>query len=131
MESIQKVINLIKKTGDKVVILDKIGGLDCVIMTINDYEKLVLGKADIMGLTETELLDKINRDIEIWKGSQENNHLPIDQRDFAPELDRNIDLPIDQSFNEIPVIDIAQDFSLNLDNSTDEDDDRYYFEPVE
>ncbi len=131
MESIEKVINLIKKTGDKVVILDKFGGLDCVVMAISDYEKLVLGKSDIKGLTEDELLDKINRDIEIWKGSQESGHLPIDQRDFSQELDRNIGLPIDPNFNEIPVIDVTQDFSLNLDNSEDEDDDRYYFEPVE
>ena len=131
MESIQRVINLIKKTGDKVVILDKNDDLDCVIMTINDYEKLVIGKADIKGLTEDELLDKINRDIEIWKDSQENEHLPIDQHDFSQELDKNSELVIDYGFNEMPTEFINPDFSLNLDESDDEDDDRYYFEPVE
>jgi len=131
MESIQRVISLIKKTGDKVVILDKNDDLDCVIMTINDYEKLVLGKSEIMGLTEDELLDKINRDIEIWKDSQENVHLPIDQHDFSQELDKNNNFPIEPSFNEISAADTNQDFSLNLDESDEDDDDRYYFEPVE
>ena len=131
MESIQKVINLIRKTGDKIVILDKNSDLNCVIMTINDYEKLVLGRAEIKGLTEDELLDKINRDIEIWKDSQENEHLPIDQLDFSQELDKNSEPIIDYNFNEIPVSPVSQDFSLNLDNSDEEDDDRYYFEPVE
>lgn len=131
MESIQKVINLIRKTGDKVVILDKSGDLDCVIMTINDYEKLVIGKSEIKGLTEDELLDKINRDIEIWKDSQESEHLPIDQYDFSQELDKNSEPIIDYNFNEIPANPLNQDFSLNLDNSEEEDEDRYYFEPVE
>ena len=58
MESIQKVINLIKKTGDKVVILDKNDDLSCVVMTVADYEKLVLGQSGLQGLTEEELLDK-------------------------------------------------------------------------
>ncbi|NCN07134.1 hypothetical protein GW933_00410 [Candidatus Falkowbacteria bacterium] len=131
MESIQKVINLIKKTGDKVVILDKSGDLDCVIMNISDYEKLVFGKTEVKGLTEDELLDKINRDIEIWKDSQENGHLPIDQHDFSQELDKNSEPLIDYNFNEMPPVASNQDFSLNLDNSEEEDEDRYYFEPVE
>lgn len=131
MEPIQKVINLIKKTGDKVVILDKNGDLDCVIMTINDYEKLVLGKAEIKGLTEDELLDKINRDIEIWKDSQENEHLPIDQRDFSQELGKNNEFEVNPDFNEIPFSVSNQDFSLNLDNSEEDEEDRYYFESVE
>ncbi|MDO8669155.1 MAG: hypothetical protein Q7K65_02590 [Candidatus Buchananbacteria bacterium] len=131
MESIQRVINLIKKTGDKVVILDKNDNLDCVIMTISDYEKLVLGRSEIKGLTEDELLDKINRDIEIWKDSQENDHLPIEQHDFSQELDKNDEFMIDPNFNDIPVSALNGDFSLNLDNSDEEDEDRYYFEPVE
>lgn len=131
MESIQKVINLIKKTGDKVVILDKNSDFDCVIMTIGDYEKLVLGKSEIKGLTEDELLDKINRDIEIWKDSQENEHLPIDQHDFSQEFDQDEDDLSPFRFNEIRSSAFSRDFSLNLDNSEEEEEDRYYFEPVE
>ena len=146
MESLQKIINLIKKTGDKAVILDKNGDLSCVVMTVADYEKLVLGQSGIQGLTEEELLDKINRDIEIWKDSKEIDHLPIDQYDFSQELDKKDDSwLVDDSSDLSNQLDNGldnDDFSLNLDNSQgvidggilddeDEDEDRYYFEPVE
>ena len=142
MESLQKITNLIKKTGDKAVILDKNGDLSCVVMTVADYEKLVLGQSGIQGLTEEELLDKINRDIEIWKDSKEIEHLPIDQYDFSQELAKNNDSWLGDDFNNTPETVNSNNFSLNLDNSKgvidggilddeDEDEDRYYFEPVE
>ena len=145
MESIQKVINLIKKTGDKVVILDKNDDLSCVVMTVADYEKLVLGQSGLQGLTEEELLDKINRDIAIWQDSQENGHLPIDQHDFSQDLAQNSQSARDSSFDDTPwpavdEIDENNYFLLNSDDfkespinelSEDEDEDRYYFESVE
>ena len=148
MESLQKITNLIKKTGDKAVILDKNGDLSCVVMTVADYEKLVLGQSGIQGLTEEELLDKINRDIEIWKDSKEIEHLPLDQYDFSQELDKNNDSWLANDSATTPRSVDADldndDFSLNLDNSREltedgllededeeEDEDRYYFEPVE
>lgn len=145
MESWQKIVNLIKKTGDKAVILDKNGNLSCVVMTVADYEKLVLGQSGIWGLTEEELLDKINRDIEIWKDSKEIEHLPIDQHDFSQELDKNDHSWLDDGRSALPDLLDTDNFSLNLDNSDestedeedelsedeDEEDDRYYFEPVE
>ncbi len=67
----QKAINLAKKTGDKLIIFDssKSDGA-FVLMSVKDYENLVFGKSEVRGLTEDELLDKINRDIAIWKSDQ-------------------------------------------------------------
>lgn len=68
----QKAIDLIKKTGDKLIIFDSAKQDSAyVIMGLKDYENLVLGKSEVRGLTENELLDKINRDIAIWKSEQE------------------------------------------------------------
>ncbi len=114
MANIQKVIDLIKKTGDKVVIVNENGDPDYVLMSLADYENLVFGKAEVRGLTEGELLDKINRDIAIWKSDQEMGDLPIDQYNFAREIGDYGDFEEETS-----------NFSENLDN------DRYYFEPVE
>ena len=92
-----------------------------MIMTVADYEDLILGKSGVSGLTEVELLDKINRDIAIWKDSQELRELSVDQYNFAKDLGDYIpegNLPNlgDNSGNE----------AANI-----VDEDRYYFEPVE
>jgi len=68
----EKAINLVKKTGDRLIVFDS-AKLDnvYVVMSLKDYENIVLGKSEVRGLTEDELLDKINRDIAIWKSDQE------------------------------------------------------------
>jgi hypothetical protein len=132
MESLNKIVSLIKKTGDKAIVLDTNGYPGYVMMTIADYERLILSKSDIKGLTEDELLDKINRDIEMWKDSNESEHFPIDQHDFSVDLEKKESSMPDSGFNNIPVPALFEDFSLNLDkNDDEEEEDRYYFEPVE
>lgn len=120
MPNFQKLVNLLKKTGDKAIILDESGEPGYVIMTVADYEELILGKSGVSGLTEVELLDKINRDIAIWKDSQELRELAVDQYNFAKELGDYVD---------------GEDLSNFSDNSHDAvnviDEDRYYFEPIE
>lgn len=68
-KQLKQIIDLIKKTGDKLVILDQ-KGVGFVMMAVKDYEKLILAKSEVKDLTEDELLDKINRDIAIWKVNQ-------------------------------------------------------------
>ncbi|MDD4271508.1 MAG: hypothetical protein PHF50_01745 [Patescibacteria group bacterium] len=71
-DQLQKAINLAKKTGDKLIVFDSSKPDNMfVVMSLKDYENLVLGKSEVRGLTEDELLDKINRDIAIWKSDQE------------------------------------------------------------
>ncbi len=69
---LQKAINLSKKTGDRIIVFDNHKSDNVfVVMSLNDYENLVLGRSEVRGLTENELLDKINRDIAIWKSDQD------------------------------------------------------------
>lgn len=63
---LNKIIGLIQKTGDKCVVFNQTNEA-YVVMTLKDYEKLVLGKSEVHNLTEDELLDKINRDIAVWR----------------------------------------------------------------
>lgn len=70
-DQLQKAINLAKKTGDRLIVFDSAKPDNTfVVMSLKDYENLVLGKSEVRGLTEDELLDKINRDIAIWKSEQ-------------------------------------------------------------
>jgi len=72
INQLNKAIELIKKTGDRLLIADSAHPeYVSVLMNLNEYEKLILGKSEVRGLTEDELLDKINRDIAIWRNEQE------------------------------------------------------------
>ena len=71
---LQQAINLAKKTGDRLIVFDSAQADEAyVVLTLRDYENLVLGKSEVRSLTEDELLDKINRDIAIWKSKQDFN----------------------------------------------------------
>lgn len=71
-DQFSKAINLAKKTGDRLIVFDSAKPDNAfVILALNDYENLILGKSEVRGLTEDELLDKINRDIAIWKSEQD------------------------------------------------------------
>ena len=70
-KQLQKLIDLSNKTGDRLVVFDPQNEQSAyVIMGVDDYESLAVGRSEVRGLTEDELLDKINRDIAIWKSDQ-------------------------------------------------------------
>ncbi len=87
---LEKAINLSKKTGDRVIVVDKYNENDIfVVMSLDEYEKIISQglnrNSETRGLTEGELIDKINRDIANWKSDQRdlNNNLEFD--DFYSE----------------------------------------------
>lgn len=70
-KQLRKAISLAKKTGDRLIVYDSSNQEDpFVVMSFDEYEKMVTTRSEVRGLTEDELLDKINRDIAIWKSEQ-------------------------------------------------------------
>ena len=127
MNSLEKVLNLIKKTGDKCIILDTEGNPGYLVMTLKDYEKLLLGKRDLENLTEDELLDRINRDVAVWRAAQEDEKL-ANWDAFQSVLEDA----------KKPLHGVEQDpkdpFDKLLNKPVEEQievEDKYYFEPVE
>ena len=93
---LQKAIDLVKKTGDRLVVYDiHRAGNAYVVMSLDEYEKLALGRNEIRDLTENELLDKINRDIAVWKNEQYDKEEARTERAFtAPNnFDSNYETP--------------------------------------
>lgn len=118
--ALDRIIRLIQKTGDRVIVVDQSGEPNYVLMGVADYERLVLINSGVEGLTEDEMLAKINRDIELWKQTREPDDIPLDQRDFSGALGL--------SGTEAGP---DGDFYLNLDDKSPVTEDHYYFEPVE
>ncbi|HBA36966.1 TPA: hypothetical protein DCZ15_03795 [Candidatus Falkowbacteria bacterium] len=83
-EQLKKILNLVKKTGDRVIVFDGNAPDDSyVIMNFDNYSELaatgnsgnfspVSAKSEVKSdqtenLTEEDLTDKINREISMWK----------------------------------------------------------------
>jgi len=97
--ALKKIIDLVRRTGDKCIILDEKQS-PYVLLKLSDYEKLVGQQPSwepVTRLTESELLDKINRDIAVWRSSQEpdEDEVAINiEKDLANDWnDRHDDYP--------------------------------------
>ncbi|MBD3359697.1 MAG: hypothetical protein GF365_03265 [Candidatus Buchananbacteria bacterium] len=102
MKKLKRILDLIRKTGDRYIFDDNQGN-NFIILNINDYENLVLKNSLLKDLSEEELLNKINKDIAVWKEAQSEEQ--------AEQLSGNL-----------------LDFKETNDNMGE---DQYYFEPVE
>ncbi|OIO48175.1 MAG: hypothetical protein AUJ34_03645 [Parcubacteria group bacterium CG1_02_41_12] len=115
-KQIQKVFDLINKTGDRCIILSENTPSAYAIMSLEEYERLALGRSEVSSLTEDQFLDKINRDIAVWKSQQE---VAIEN----PELEDN---------HEHDSGNYLADYSENFDWDEEEEEaeEPYYFEKV-
>jgi hypothetical protein len=115
---LQRAMEIAKKTGDRLIVFDNAKSSDpYVVLGLDEYERLAIKRADVRGLTEDELLDKINRDIATWKSEREffNEYLKRDdyETDYADETED------DECEDEEPA------------SLADELEEELYFEPEE
>ena len=103
MKNLNKILELIRKTGDRYLFEDETGDL-YIILSAKDYESLIFKYSEVKNFSEEELLNKINKDIAIWKATQEDEKLLEDWQDLEPKTEEK---------------------------SKEENEDQYYFEPVE
>ena len=90
---LQKAIAIANKTGDRLIVYNMVDSDDpFVLMSLDEYEKLVIKRTNIKDLTEDELLDKINRDIAVWKNEQITSVAEETKQDytFSPSDKENI-----------------------------------------
>lgn len=94
MQRLQKIFRLVKKTGDKIIVMSENENADFLLMPLTEYEKIIDNTNDVKNLTEAELLDKINRDIALWKNAQ------TDDFDFGPAYYAHKDLTDENDFSD-------------------------------
>lgn len=106
-DNLKKIIQLMKKTGDRCVVFDSHANETFVVMSLSEYETLIDKHQEISTLTEIEFLDRINREIAIWKSAQEEESF---------------------SDSEFPLIKKDDDIH---DKKKTADEDVFYFEPID
>lgn len=77
--SYDRLIDLAQRTGDRLIVHNPIEGQNTVIMSVDEYEKLLDNQGhsgfrgfDIRELSSDQMLDQINRDIAIWRSEKED-----------------------------------------------------------
>lgn len=115
-ESLDQILELIKKTGDRCVVIDRATENNYVVMSIKDYERLALGSSPLPAQQETaaEKLEKIAVKEEIKQSILPLGAVPIEELSESArpdwwEEETEKPQPLEEKPNE----------------------DRYYLEPVE
>lgn len=125
-QKLDKVLALVAKTGDKIVVVSE-NHEPYVVMSLGDYEKLLTSSHALHDLTETELMNKINRDIAIWKAAQvDENQMANDYNLEQFKLDT---LSQSQTENNSEIQNSPE--ITDVDKSTEEEEEKYYLEPVD
>ncbi|RJR32040.1 type II toxin-antitoxin system Phd/YefM family antitoxin [Candidatus Parcubacteria bacterium] len=99
---LKKLINFIEKTGDRCIVINDKAEPQYVILSFGAYEKLIENTGNIKELTEDGLLEKINKDVALWKSVQDKAKL--EELDVADKEEKK---------------------------QKKEDNESYYFEPVD
>ncbi|PIR76101.1 MAG: hypothetical protein COU32_04055 [Candidatus Magasanikbacteria bacterium CG10_big_fil_rev_8_21_14_0_10_42_10] len=100
MASFERIFNLAKKTGDRMIVFDSTIGDGFAAIPIDEYEAMVTDPRNITSLSGDELLEQINDDIAVWRAHQED----IDREEFADTLE-------DSLAEEPPFDPFGEDFS--------------------
>ncbi|MEK7131372.1 MAG: hypothetical protein AAB797_01375 [Patescibacteria group bacterium] len=126
---LNRVIKLIKRTGDKTVIMDNESDAVMMLMDLGAYEKMLDNHTGVEKLTEEELMEKINRDVAIWRASNDNDKEKVETFDkVVPPAVVAENAPI--VLNKIQDIHAEQEHSA-ADIVAEEEEEKFYLEPVE
>lgn len=133
---LDKIVNLIKKTGDNSIILDSHGEPQYVVMSFEKYQKMVTADKDLAGLTESQLLEKINEDVAAWRQSNAGNSEIMENLSELPDVNNQVTnsvLPsaeVEKSL-ESPENSLNEAKNNSTTDSNDHNEDKYYFEPID
>jgi hypothetical protein len=65
---LNRVLSLVRRTGDRMIIMDNESDSVMVLMGLDAYEKMLgTGPDSLVDLSEEQMLEKINRDIAKWR----------------------------------------------------------------
>lgn len=123
-KKIDEVLDLAHRTGDKVIVVSEFHE-PYVIMSVKEYEALLHGSSPIQTMTEDQLLEKINRDIAVWKSSQDEG---VELAGY--DLDK---FRVDSDKVTVPMVKTATTTPVKPENEPEdaEVDEKYYIEPVD
>lgn len=129
-----RVMELARRTGERVVVFDRCSDTAMVLMDLDDYEELLDSGRSLEGMSEKEMLGKIDKEIALWRASnQEEADEPDEVDDFARE-DEEVaakeveDYKIPSRNDDFPP---SGPVERDSGETAEGEDERFYLEPVE
>ena len=136
---LNRVIKLVRRTGDRTIIMDNESDTPLMLMDLGAYEKMLdaqpQGAADVKKLTEEELLEKINRDVAVWRAYNDKEE-PAEAYEEMIEKPKEVKpapnvLP-EASAVAVKINDIKMDQEESAGDIVAEvEEEKFYLEPVE
>jgi hypothetical protein len=143
---INRVIKLVRRTGDKAVIMDNESDSVMMLMDLDAYEKMLENSGRVETLTEEELMDRINRDVAVWRAYNDKERSEklideeiVEQKPVAKPVpimeEKRPILAKNNSFTPVEDADMRHTPILPEDSANDivaeEEEEKFYLEPVE
>lgn len=138
---LNRVISLVKRTGDKTVIMDNESDAVMMLMDLGMYEKMLDNHRGVEKLTEEELMEKINRDVAVWRAYNdkeiaESYDKVVEKTPPAPTYVSKLEEPAvmekGKDVNLVIVENVhAQQEQSASDIVAEEEEEKFYLEPVE
>jgi len=94
MNNLDKILDLVRKTGDKVIVAPDFGE-PYVVIPLDQYESMIRDEVDYSSMDEEDILNRVNREISLWKQAQRDLgwDAPID---FMTPKDLERELPFEE-----------------------------------
>lgn len=102
---LDRIIKLVRRTGDRFVIMDKDTEETMVLMNLNEYESLLNDTSCLEDLEEEDMLNKLNHDISRWQVQKNRQSIPdweetvrreplptVQLEEILPEEHENVDI---------------------------------------
>jgi hypothetical protein len=133
-KQLQKAIELAAYTGDKIIVIDENNDRGTVLISLDEYERMMLGEDKIKNieddLTGDDWLDKINREITLGKG--------VDEEEDGSEEEARIEddfLPSENVFSDIapvkedePIAEEIEELPEVKESEPESEENLYYYE---
>ncbi len=90
-KQLDRIIRLVKRTGDRFVVLDRDTDEAMVVMNLDEYEDLLNTTTEVENLAEEEMLSRLNHDINRWQEQHEKKS-PLPQIQYEePEIEPDLE----------------------------------------
>ena len=112
---LDRIIKLVRRTGDRFVIMDKETEETMVLMNLNEYESLLNDTSSLEDLEEEDMLNKLNHDISRWQTQKTRQPMPVwedDRKESLPTVQIEEILPEIQEVEDLEEIDEIEDDEL-------------------
>ena len=107
-KQLDRIIRLVKRTGDRFVILDRDTDEAMVVMNLNEYEDLLNTTTEVENLAEEEMLSRLNRDINRWQ--EQNNKKPaLPQIEYETPETEEAEERVEKLLEEETLAEISQE----------------------